>query len=667
MIKFMASLFLIIVCSVQAQKSVKVPLTYATDSKEDIVLRGQSQTVSMPISILEGQEVESVRLLLAIYNDNIIDRTVLWIAAGTRSLANVEMKQRSHYQYIEATIPPSLLSKQDPTLSFRIQHLSDDSRLVIDTTELNTIINVKESFYELNYVASDNTDNQTLSSFDKMVRSGQRHDDTIHLISISSENTDLSLSIAASLVQGWTLKSGSEEHVFDYRHISEYSKQLSLYQAPLSGTVIVYGVKDALVNAGWIDEATFDNISGPYIGMGNIVEGVEWVLVVSGKNDREVERASTIFANDISRLPERKFMVVIKDDDIVDYSLKSNSIYPLSDFTDQTELTDEPLELSLVMPSNILFSREDNAKINLLLTHSHVAPGAGSMILRVNGKYANSLPLRSSYWRDTQHYRLNIPMRDFKSGVNLVTVEVYGPVDILNQQRRFSVYMSDRSNLKLSSWVKFIPTEDHHVSPQDFLAIADDCGKQTQITVDINDSIQLANLWRLLSHVSHLTQKSIPCLMVTIDTKQHRTFHVSMKQIMLNKQHSAEPINRSQWASLKQKLFEFVVAPNDESHIDTDMPFDNQIHTIANVIHTNEKGWYRIQFTEVNQEKFNEFLRSEAHSPPAGVLSERDFSSSTSQVIKAAFIGYPAGLSIIALIIIWWLSAIVSRSLEARK
>ncbi|PKF48683.1 hypothetical protein [Enterovibrio nigricans] len=81
-----------------AEKTAEVPLTYATDNQNDIVLRGQSQTVSVPIAILDGQEVESIRLSLSIYNNNAIDKSMLWIAAGNRTLANVEIKQRSQHQ-----------------------------------------------------------------------------------------------------------------------------------------------------------------------------------------------------------------------------------------------------------------------------------------------------------------------------------------------------------------------------------------------------------------------------------------------------------------------------------------------------------------------------------------------------------------------------------------
>ncbi|SKA71866.1 cellulose biosynthesis cyclic di-GMP-binding regulatory protein BcsB [Enterovibrio nigricans] len=319
------------------------------------------------------------------------------------------------------------------------------------------------------------------------------------------------------------------------------------------------------------------------------------------------------------------------------------------------------------MPSNILFSSEDNAKLNLLLTHSRVAPGAGSMILRVNGEYANSLPLRSSYWRDTQLYRLNIPMRDFNPGINKVSVEIYGPVDIRNQQRRFAVYMSEKSNLKLSSWVKFIPTEGHHVSPQDFFAISDDCGKKAQLTVSPNDPVQLKNLWRLISHVSHHTKKAMPGLLVTTKREQSRPFHVIFGDDVPSTPFFNETKQDSQWDTLKQRLFEFV-AHNESEHEDSESYFiPTNDNDIAYVKHTNDEGWYRIHMLPTTQDEFASFLRNENIMPPAGALSEREFSSSTSQYIKAAFIGYPAGLAVVSLLIIWWMSAFVTRALEARR
>ncbi|MDD1779827.1 cellulose biosynthesis cyclic di-GMP-binding regulatory protein BcsB [Enterovibrio sp. ZSDZ35] len=642
-----------------AEKTAKVPLTYATDNQNDIVLRGQSQTVSVPISILDGQEVDSIRLSLSIYNNNVIDKSMLWISAGNRTLANVEIKQRAQHQLVEMTIPSELLSKREPRLDLRIQHLSNDPSLVIDTTRLKTIISAERSSYTLNYQESGQVSNATISSFDEMVRSGQHHDAPVHLVSVLKNDPEAALNIAASLVQGWTLKAGSKEYHFDYRQFSEYN-------AALEGPAIVFGTRDDLLSAGWIGQEQYQQIVGPYLGMADTAKTSEWVLFLSGVSERDVKRATKVFANNVRRLPERDHWVVTEDDDMIDRSLKSDSTYLLSEFTDQSDLTDTPLELSLVMPSNILFSSEDNAKINLLLTHSRVAPGAGSMILRVNGDYANSLPLRSSYWRDSQHYRLNIPMRDFRPGINKVTVEVYGPVDVRNQQRRFAVYMSEKSNLKLSSWVKFIPTESHHVSPQDFYAISDDCGKKAQLTVDPNDPVQLESLWRLISHVSHHTKKAMPGLLVTADREQTRPFHVVFGEEEQATPFFTEIKPHSTWGEMKQRLFDFVANTQFEEESVNDFE-PNTVDEIAYVKHTNDQGWYRIIMLESTSEEFASFLRNEHIMPPAGVLSEREFSSSTSQFVKAAFIGYPAGLAAVALLIIWWMSAFVTRSLETRR
>ncbi|KXF83104.1 hypothetical protein [Enterovibrio coralii] len=638
-----------------AEKTAKVPLAYATDSQNDIVLRGQSQTVTVPIFILDGQEVESVRLSLSIYNNNAIDKSVLWIAAGNRTLANVEIKQRNQHQMVEMTIPSELLPRIEPSLDLRIQHLSNDPNLVIDTTTLSTTISAQHSSYTLNYIDNGQTRAQTLSSFDEMVRSGQHHDAPVHIVSVLKAEPDATLGIAASLVQGWTLKSGSKEYHYDY--------QMNVNaNASLEGPTIVFGTRDDLLATGWIGEPGYQDISGPYLA--TVGEGSRWVLLLSGVSERDVKRATKVFTNNVRRLPDRASWVVNDDDDVVDRSLKSNSTYLLSEFTSQTDLTDSPLELDLIMPSNIIFSSEDNAKINLLLTHSRVAPGAGSMILRVNGEYANSLPLRSSYWRDTQHYRLNIPMRDFKPGINKVSVEIYGPVDIQNQQRRFAVYMSDKSNLRLSEWVKFIPTEDHDVSPLDFYAISDDCGKQAQLTVDPADKAQLENLWRLISHVSHSTKKAMPGLLVTTDKQQKRPFHVLFGEDVPKTPFFDEVRQDSRWAVMRQQLFSFVAASEIDDITSDAVP--NTAGDMAYVKHTNDRGWYRIHMLDSTEDEFASFLRNEHVKPPSGVLSEREFSSNSSQFLKAAFIGYPAALAAIALILIWWISGFVTRYLEAR-
>jgi len=643
-----------------AEKKVTVPLTYATDHQGDIVMRGQSQMINLPISILDGQKVEKIQLSLAVFNNNEVDKSLLWISNGNRLLANIELKQRSQYQQLDISIPPELISKRKSSLNLRIQHISNDPAHIVNATALSTVINASQSNYSLTYIEKRSLESQTLLSFNEMIRSGQGHGMPVNLMSLVEDNQELSMGIAASLVQGWTLKSGSEDYQFDYQ-------KSPISSIKITSPTIVYGTREHLLNAGWIDLETHNSISGPYLKTGKNPKGIEWLLVISGNSLMEVKRASQVFANNIRRMPGRSSIVIKVDDVIKDEELKSAEKYFISEFTDQKELTDSPLELSLVMPSNILFSRDDHAKLNLLLQHSRVSPGEGSMILRVNGRYANSLPLRSSYWRETQHYRINIPMRDFKPGINQVSVQIYGPVDARNQQRRFNVFMSEKSNVQLSSWVTFIPTEDHNVSPIDFLAMADERGKKTQVTIDSNNKEQRKKLWRLLSHVSLHSHKVMPDLLITNDEKQRRQLHIKLTQISEDIFPLKQTEFGSRWDALKHQLFDFIAQSKSRKENDHDFQFLENSHEFAYIKHTNTQGWYRIQLTKSSPEMFDEFLRSESNDPPTGVLNEREFSSNLSQFFKAAFIGYPAALSIIALIIIWWMSLFVSRYLDMRK
>ncbi|PKF81370.1 hypothetical protein CW749_01645 [Vibrio sp. vnigr-6D03] len=662
-------------CLVQANKTVEIPLAYATDNQGDIVLRGQNQTISIPISILDGQEVEEIALSLSISNNNDIDQTLLWVAAGNKTLANIELKQRSQRQNIRIKIPPALISQENPHLILRVQHLLKDAKATVNSTSLSTLVSGEHSFYSLMYSESASLESQTLMSFDEMVQSDQNYNSKVYLVSLIDRNPTLALGAAASIVQGWALRSGSEDHQFDYRSEGISGTQRTI-RTELTGPTVVFGNKEALIEQGWIDNTIYQSITGPYLGTGLSKTGIEWLLVVSGNSDLDVKRAAHAFANNTRDLPDTRHMVIQKIESAQDRFLKSDETYRLSEFTNQSDLTHSPLELRLVMPSNILFGTEDTAKINLLLAHTRVAPGEGSMILRVNDKFISSMTLRSSYWRDSQHYRLNIPMRDFKPGINKVSVEVYGPIDIRSQQRRFTATMSEKSNVKLGSWVHFIPTENHQVAPTDFLALTDNNGKSAQITVDKSDPIQMNNLWRLLSYVSHRTQQTASDLLITDTEKQQREFQVMLRQPQKNSEQSIQEEGRL--AEVKQQLFDYVAheqkIANEErqeqqesEYAVVESPFEFEAEKRAFVKHNNGNGWYRIQLLESTESQFDEFLKSEPTQTPSGLLSERDFSRSIHQFIKAIFIGYPIGLALAALFIIWCMSSIVTRYLEERK
>ncbi|CCN36600.1 putative Bacterial cellulose synthase subunit [Vibrio nigripulchritudo SO65] len=655
--RLMTLFMLILAPLVYAEKSIKVPLHYATDKTGDLVLRGQSQTITIPISVLDGQKVESVDLALSLYNNNQIDRTLLWIAAGNRKLANVELRQRNRLQTVDIKIPPELISVQNPHIKLRVQHLLDKEPASFDSSALQTTLNLEQSHYTLTYSQDLGASIQTLHSFEEMIQSGQNRHFPIHLVSLIEENSAYSLNVASSLVQGWTLKSGRDDNQFDYAMDSNRI-------TPLTGPTIVFGNKDRLLETGWLGEDIYEKISGPFLSTDVSVKGIEWLMIISGENDGEVRKAAEYFAQSIHHLPKQTHMVVAENALTENRILSSDTEYPLSLFTSQTNLTDSPLDLKIIMPSNILFSGEDKAQINLLLSHTRVDPGQGSMVLRVNGNFTSSLPLRSSYWRDSQHYRLNIPMRDFKPGINKISVEVHGPVGIRDQQSRFTAFMSDKSNLKLGSWVSFIPTESHQVSAADLLALANENGSLAQVTVDDSNPAQLSKLWRLLGYVSHSTQQVSSKLMVTGEAEQKREFHVALNPMDLSSESVSETSNI---AEVKQQLFEFVAEDQNSEYASSEVPFVFADEAQAVVKHDKDTGWYRIQFMESTVQQFDSFLRSDAAKPPTGVLSERNFSSNIQQFITAVFIGYPVGLALSALLIIWLMSAVVTRYLEERK
>nr|WP_269809285.1 glycosyl hydrolase family 8 [Enterovibrio nigricans] len=131
-------------------------------------------------------------------------------------------------------------------------------------------------------------------------------------------------------------------------------------------------------------------------------------------------------------------------------------------------------------------------------------------------------------------------------------------------------------------------------------------------------------------------------MLVTTKREQSRPFHVIFGDDVPSTPFFNETKQDSQWDTLKQRLFEFV-AHNESEHEDSESYFiPTNDNDIAYVKHTNDEGWYRIHMLPTTQDEFASFLRNENIMPPAGALSEREFSSSTSQYIKAAFIGYPA-------------------------
>lgn len=154
------------------------------------------------------------------------------------------------------------------------------------------------------------------------------------------------------------------------------------------------------------------------------------------------------------------------------------------------------------------------------------------MVIRVNGDYANSMPLRASRWRETQHYRLAFPMNQLRPGLNKVSVELYGPEQIDSYSATtvpFIAKIEGSSAIRLGAWVNYLTKFDHQLPADQLLFLADNNGSDSQVTLNFEQPSQLNAVWQLLSHLTHQARRPMNELLVTDNTSQQRPINLTFE------------------------------------------------------------------------------------------------------------------------------------------
>ncbi|MGR5062998.1 cellulose biosynthesis cyclic di-GMP-binding regulatory protein BcsB [Photobacterium sp. DNB22_13_2] len=684
--------YLILICSllfstISIAQTVNVPLSFVLQEGQDATLRGQWDKISFPLTLLDSQEVTGIKISLSLVHSGNIDLAHLWVNLGNKPIANIQLQPNGESQQIVVNLSQALLKRYGNLMTISVRHQLPASLSLteqrIEASEAVTEILAKQSFFELNF--TEKNIESTLADFSALIMSGQLHDQPVQLVSHISDNSQAALSIASQLIQGWTLRSGSKS--YEYQYIAQQDRVTSNSQIQL-----LYGLPEQLATTNTLPSDYLAGIQGPFLALVKQSNSKKYVFVVSGRNEQELLEATAYFANPDFPLPNHKYAVVSRYQQSDKTQLQSKGKYTISQFTPQQEFGQEPLVLPVMMPANSLFSPDENAHINLVLAHPSVLPGEAAMVIRVNGDYANSMPLRASRWRETQHYRLAFPMNKLRPGLNKVSVELYGPeqIDSFNATTMpFIAEVEENSAIRFGAWVNYLTKFDHQLPADQLLFITDNNGRDTQITLNYSEPSQLAAVWQLLSHITLQARRPMTEILVTENTSQQRPVNLTFD--VGNTDVNSLPIGNEKndlFTSLRHSLLNTMAnmqngsskqVTGGESTIAGASNFyqyranqggwqaKSQIDQLAKLT-TASNGWRNIIFnadTEaaLNQEIHIYLNQRVSHDHGEIELAFSDLAADK-ELARSGFIAYPYSLPLLLVLLLLPLTLLIHRQLE---
>ncbi|QFI36792.1 cellulose biosynthesis cyclic di-GMP-binding regulatory protein BcsB [Moritella marina ATCC 15381] len=670
--------------------TVKVPLTYIMPAERTAKLQGQWDKLTLPLIILENQNVEKMRLYLTLSHSEHVTNSTVWLHLNNSPLANIKLPPKKGTQQITVNLTPELLTQTNNQLTIAVHHQLpssiDDAR---QNKEISTEIIAKQSFYELSY--RKNNTQPTLANFMHLIQSGQANAKAINLDSLFTTNSDTSLSIASLLVQGWTLRSGSDKYKFNYQ--SSYNKLKHIKNNQLkSKTQLIYGTKAQLKNHTGLPNKLINAITGPFIAT-SPYQSNNNVLVISGINESDVKVAAQYFATANNLLPKQAHFLVTNLPTKISNKVVNEHQYHLNSLTSQQEFGPEPLVVPLIMPANFIVNQGEIAQLNLQLTHPKVTPGEAEMVLRVNGERINSMPLRASYWRTTQHYRLTFPMATLKAGMNHINIAVTGLNNTANltQQLEYSPYilsLSPTSTLKLGAWVRYQLGNSHQVNANELLIITNDDGSNAQLSLNYPTTSGFTEIWQLISAITHQARQSMPALLLTTNSKQTRPVNLIFN---LTNQPTITPTTNTQVERnivdrLRTYLLNMMQQPHHETNQDNNanarvlykspQTIDRGTPKIfASTVREHDTGELKVYFqadgnTQMTN-KIADFLASESINKNAVnsalIMPEPSSFRDELQLLRAGLISHPYFMPLLILCLILPLGLLFQQRLGARK
>ncbi|MGF1701303.1 cellulose biosynthesis cyclic di-GMP-binding regulatory protein BcsB [Photobacterium makurazakiensis] len=684
--RFITVLMLLLFTGVSQAETTKVPLSFILPDSQDTTLRGQWDKTSFPLAILENQLANNVKVTLKLAHSGNIDTANLWLHLGEKPLANIQLQAKNESQEIVATLTSDLLQRYGNILTLSIRHQLPPSLSLtqqrIEASEAVTKILTEQSYYEIDYQYTGVQ--PTLSNFSALMRSGQLHKEKINLNNLLDANSDTALSVAGMLVQGWTLRSGTDAYQF------EYHQKKSADTQTFNGKInLLYGLPEALAQSNVLPNNFISGINGPYLGFHFAPKTQQWFFIVSGRNNKELVQAAQYFTNPTYRLPNHTYALVDATEQSEQIVLASNQQYNVNTLTSQQQFGDSPLAIPLMMPANMLVNKGDTADINLMLNHPKVLPGEAAMVLRINDEYANSMPLRSSYWRDSQHYRLSFPMDKLRSGLNTISIELYGPEQMseFNQGENYLPFIakiSESSTLKLGTWVNYYSVNKQQLHAEQLLFATADHGINTQLSLNFEHSSELTAVWQLLSHVVLQARQPMEQLLITTATTAKRPV-----QLMFNVGNTTLPTTTTAQNTdrvtdtLRQHLLTSMVNSSQSSISEKASPTplnqygrlttpwqNHDSHTLAR-LSTSNNGWRKIEFNARDDESLNKdmliYLSDDSVQAPGKIALALPSHESDIQLARAGFITHPYSLPAILFALIFPLVLLVQRGLEARR
>ena len=482
-------------------------------------LTGASSARSISIALSAREQVRQAVLHLVVSNSIALltDRSELAVRVNDRTIAQLQLSSRQPETTADIRVPAQLLKPGYNVLTFAVAQHATENCEDPSSPELWTEIDTSASTLQMQTALEPLT--PTLADLSALIDPKQWADRAWTIVAASHPSDDSQLAQGSLVAQGVALRLrylSATPRVLDAQHGNGAGFLPGLALAPLANTdVVLIGTRDAL--RGYLDEATRGHIDGAFLGVYPKPDDARrFVLVVSGRNEQEVQRAARVFAHSELPLPRRSELVVHGFDETAaapwsaGKTITGDTPHAFRDlgFASRTLHAGDAADIEVRLPADI-YAPED-AKVSLDMNFTEGAKMRGDSVLNilVNGRFEQVIALDQSQGAVIRHYRISIPLRDFRPGLNTVSLRpILVPLVTercaLRQTDNLEVTVFDDSTLTL-------PPASHFAALPDLKRFADSGfpytthpdGGDLAMQVAARDDDTIAAAWALMGRLA---------------------------------------------------------------------------------------------------------------------------------------------------------------------
>jgi hypothetical protein len=522
-----------LVAPAPAATTAAVPLAALGNLVGPLRIKGESSTGTLTIPVSAREVVRAAMLHLVASNSVSLlsERSQLVVRVNDRTVAQFSLSSRQPELSADIRLPADLLRPGYNTLTFTVAQHSTENCEDPDSPELWTEIDTNASTLQMQ------TDlvsvNPTLADLSDLIDPKQSFGRNMTIVSASHPHDDLALATDALLAEGVALRlryAPAVLYVEDAQRGVGSGLLPGLASAGLTGSdVLLVGTREALQP--YVDERVLGQIGGAFLGIYPKPDDPRhFVLIVGGRDEHEVALAARTFAHAELPLPRRADITI---DALTEARVSAAATHlALSDsrarrlselgFKSRTLGETDHADIEVVLPADIYGPEDAQVALDLNFTEGARMRQDSVLNIYLNNRFEQVVALDQQEGAVLRHYRVNIPLRSFRAGNNVLS---FRPVLVPLVSDRCA--LRETRNLQLSlfddSWIR-LPSTSHFTTLPDLKRLAESGfpyvsgrdGGDFALRLTANDNDTLAAAWRLLGKLAQKQGSPLSAAQVTL-------------------------------------------------------------------------------------------------------------------------------------------------------